>query len=366
VFFASCYLPGSKRLSGSRIPRPVHACFPQPRTTGSTVAHAPRAAAVATRRSLRCPRHSHDAPFVASGILCAKLCSMKHAAGSDGPVSATTPPDVESDGLAQRRLFYAERCENLIQALQFVSAVLRKTPAGGNDIRDARARCLSDRLPPEMLEAEFGRIDATWAAWNRPDTSPRNRESVGRHARMALLAAVDQAAQFIDLSKVTRALARSRAGYALSAEEEALVQNRTEATVAAGLLDGKPHLLKTLCGDVQYVRDEAFTAETAVDAELPQPPELIRWLTEQNGYSDLASKLTDEQADRLVRAWPKHAGRPRGGELANWNVILHILGDLDLGKSANVRKDWEAFRRENGMARPSQSPKPRRRIKPQA
>ena len=56
--------------------------------------------------------------------------------------------------------------------------------------RNATARDLAERLPPEELEAAFQRIDATWAAWNRPDTSPRNRDSVQRHARMALLAAV--------------------------------------------------------------------------------------------------------------------------------------------------------------------------------
>lgn len=297
--------------------------------------------------------------------------SLPHEARSrvergDEPVSTKTTTEAEADGLAQRRLYYAERCENLIQALQFASAVLRKTPAGGNDARSATARDLAERLPPEELEAAFQRIDATWAAWNRPDASPRNRDSVQRHARMALLAAVDQAAQFIHVSMVARALARQRAGRTLDPEDEALIASRSEATAAAGLLDGKPHLVKTLCGDLQYERDEAVAAGTAADAELPQTPELVRWLTRHNGHPDLASKLTDEQADLLVRAWPKRAGRPRGGEVANWNVILHTLRDLDLGTSANVRKDWEAFRRENGMARPPQSPKPRRRIKPQA
>jgi hypothetical protein len=195
---------------------------------------------------------------------------------------------------------------------------------------------------------------------------PRNRDSVQRHARMALLAAVDQAARIIHLSRVARALARQRAGYALSPEEKALIQSGAEATVAAGLLDGTPHLVTTLYGDLQYERDEAATAETAAEAEPPQPPELVRWLTRENGYPDLASKLTDDQADRLVRAWRKRAGRPRGGELANWNVVQDILGDLGLGTSANVRKDWESFRRENGMARLPESSEPRPRIKTEA
>jgi hypothetical protein len=164
---------------------------------------------------------------------------------------------------------------------------------------------------------------------------------------MALLAAADQAVQFACLSKVAGALTRSRAGYALSAEEEALIQNRTEATVAAGLLDGKPHLVRTLSGDLEYERDEGVTAETVARSELPA---LVRVLTRHNGHPDLASKLTDEQADRLIRAWSKRAGRPRGGEVASWKVITDILGELGLGRSANVRKDWEAFRRENGIA----------------
>ena len=225
---------------------------------------------------------------------------MDHAAGSDGitePVKAPTTPDAESDNLEQQRLLYAERCENLIAALQFVSAVLRKAPAGGNDTRDARARCLSECLPPEEIQAAFERIDATWAAWNRPDTSPRNRESVQRHARMVLLAAVDQAMKFIQLSQIARALARRRVGYVLSAEEEALTQG-LEAATAAGLLDGKPHPIRTLCGDLQYERGEAVTAEAAADTELPQAAELIRRLIRENGYPDLASKLTDEHADR--------------------------------------------------------------------
>jgi len=80
----------------------------------------------------------------------------------------------------------------------------------------------------------------------------------------------------------------------------------------------------------------------------------------------LINTRRDIPADRLVRAWPKRAGRPRGGELANWNVVQGTLGDLDLGNAANVRKDWEAFRRENGMAQPAQSPNPRRPIKTEA
>jgi hypothetical protein len=136
---------------------------------------------------------------------------MRHAPASDDPIepaNGKTTPDPESVGLAQRRLFYAERCENLIEALQFLSAVLRKIPAAGNDTRDATARVLAERLPPEQLEVAFQRIDAMWAAWTRPDTgSDRNRKSVQRHARMALLATVDHAAQFIHLSKTTRALA---------------------------------------------------------------------------------------------------------------------------------------------------------------
>ncbi len=295
---------------------------------------------------------------------------MTHAADSDEPVEPLIrppKPDADSNALAQRRLLYAERCENLIQALQLLSAVLRKTLAGGNDTRDATARDLAERLPPEQLEAAFQRIDAMWAAWTRPDTGgARNRESVQRHARMALLAAVDQAAQFIHLTKVTRALARSRAGHALSAEEETLIQNSGDVTIAAGLLDGKPHTISTLSGALEYQPDDAVTAGTAADAELPSAPELVHWLINHNGHPDLASKLTDEQADRLVRAWWKRAGRPPSGEVANWKVILDILGELDLGRSANVRKDWERFRRENGMAPPPQPPKPRRRTKPKA
>jgi hypothetical protein len=144
------------------------------------------------------------------------------------------------------------------------------------------------------------------------------------------------------------------------------MQNRGDVTIAAGLLEGNPHTIRTLSGDLEYAGDEAVATETAADAELPRTPELVRWLINHNGHPDLALKLTDEQADRLVRAWWKRAGRPPGGEVANWKVILHILGELDLGRSANVRKDWERFRRENGMAPPPQPPKPRRPTKPKA
>jgi hypothetical protein len=292
---------------------------------------------------------------------------MRYAAGSEGadkPVNASLALDINPDALTQRRLVYAERCENLIQALQFVSSVLRRAPAGGNAVRDETAHRLSERLPPELLEDAFDRIDAAWAAWNRPDTSPRNRESVQRHARMVLLAAVQQAANFVHLSKVTRASARSRAGYSLSAEEQDLVESHDEATVAGGLLDGEPYLAKTLYGDLQYERDDGVTLETIATAELPPVPELVRYLVSNNGYPDVASTLTDEQAERLVRAWPKSAGRPPDGERANWGVIVQILADLGLGRSANVRKDLEAFRRENGTAPPARWPTPRGHLEP--
>jgi hypothetical protein len=149
-------------------------------------------------------------------------------------------------------------------------------------------------------------------------------------------------------------------------EEEALIQNRGDVTIAAGIIDGKPQTMSTLSGVLEYQPDDAVTAGTAADAELPSAPELVRWLINYNGHPDLALKVTDEQADRLVRAWSKRAGRPHGGELANWKVILDILGELDLGRSANVRKDWERFRRENGMAPAPKPPKPRRRTKPKA
>lgn len=281
-------------------------------------------------------------------------------------MGATTAPDSGSDGLTQRRLLYAEKCENLIQALQFVSAVLRKAPAGRNDTRNATARVLAERLPPDALEDAFQRIDAVWAAWTRPETGiDRNREAVQRHARMALLAAVDQTVQLLRLLKVTRALARSRVGYALDAEEESLTQS-ADAAVTAKLLDGKTYPLKTLYGDLEYRLDEALTAQTAADAELPKAPELVRWLTRHNGCPELASKLTDEQADRLVRVWPKRAGRPQRGEIASWKVISNILGDIGLGGPADMRKDWEAFCRENGMIRPPRSPKGQRSTKRQA
>lgn len=287
---------------------------------------------------------------------------MNHAAGAAGatePVGATTP-DSESDVLMQRRLLYAEKCENLMQALQFVSAVLRKVPAGGNDTRNTTARVLAERLPPDALEGAFQRIDSVWAAWTRPETGiDRNREAVQRHARMALLAAVDQTVQFLRLLKVTRALAQSRAGYAVDAEEESLAQS-ADAEMAAELLDGKTYPLKTLYGDLEYQLDEGFTAQTAADAELPKAAEIVRWLIRHNGSPELASKLTDEEAERLVGVWPKRAGRPQDGETASWKVISKVLGDLGLGGPADMRKDWESFRRENGMTQSPRSPKGQR------
>jgi hypothetical protein len=262
------------------------------------------------------------------------------------------------DDLAQRRLLSAERCENLIQALQLMSAVLRGTPAGGNEVREEVARCLSEGLSQDKLEAAFDRVDAVWAAWNRPDLSSRNRESIERHARVVVLAAAEQAANFIRLSRSARALARRRMGRVLGPDEDALLQERANETEAAELLDGTPHLQRTLCGDLEVGRDDGVTVDTAADAELPAVPELLRWLIAHNGYPDLASRLTDEHAERLVRAWPKSAGRPRGGEPSSWAVIRSVLAELDLGESENARKDWEAFRRESGFARTSRGAVP--------
>jgi hypothetical protein len=290
---------------------------------------------------------------VASRGLLGHSCCMPHGSGPDGATEAiagSATLEAEPDGLAQRRLLYAERCENLIQALQFVAAVLRKTPVGGNEAREAIASWLSENLPAGELQAAFERIDATWAAWNRPDIGARNRESVERHARMALLAAVDQAAKVLRLLKVARAQAKRRAGQALDTEEKALLAKQPEATAAEGLLDGKPQLVWTLCGDLQYEFEDTVTVETAANAERQRAIKLVRWLTRANGYPDLAMKLTDEQIDRLVQAWPKRAGRPRGGQPASWDIITDVLTDLGLGGTANVRKAWEAFRRENGMS----------------
>lgn len=252
----------------------------------------------------------------------------------------------DDDKFPLRRLFYAERCDNLIRSLQMVSSVLRREPAGGNDARDATALDLAERLPPEGLEAAFQRIDAMWATWTRPDIGiDRNQESIERHARLAVLAAVEEATRIIHLSKVVRALARSRASRTLDAEDEALVANGSDAAVAVQLLDGKPHLAWTMCGLVGYKLDEAASDGRAADAEPPQAAQLIPWLVGQNGYPDVVLKLTDEQAERLVGAWPKRAGRPRDGRLANWEVIRHVLIELGLGTIADLGKEWKAFRR---------------------
>jgi hypothetical protein len=284
---------------------------------------------------------------------------MKDAPGSDGTPEGTTPK-LAADAFAQRRLFFAERCENLIQALQFTAAVLRETSAGGNDVRDETARNLAEGLPREELEAAFEKIDAMWAEWLRPGTAPRNREAVEQRARMALLAAVEQATRFIHVSKIARALARQRTGITLDAEDEALVARSSEAKVAAELLDGGVYPILTSYGVVQHEGDEAVTAKTAADADPPQPGALVRWLIRENGYPDLAVKLSDAQAERLAEMWPERAGRPRRGHLASWDVISQILVDLQLGGSANVRKDWEKFRRENRMQPLPKSPKPDR------
>jgi hypothetical protein len=281
---------------------------------------------------------------------------MKNSPGSDGTAEGTTLK-VAADALAQRRLFCAERCKNLIQALEFMAAVLHKTSAGGNDVRDAMARNLAESLPLEELEAAFEKIDALWAEWNRPGTAPRNREAVEHRARMALLAAVEQAKRFIHRSKAVRAVARQRIGSPLDAEDEVLIARSSEAKVAAGLLDGGVQPSQPSYGVIQYEREEAVTNQTAADAELPPPGEIVRWLIRENGYPDLAVKLTDAQAERLVEMWPERTGRPRRGHLASWDVISQILVDLRLGGSANVRKDWEKFRRENRMVPLPKSPR---------
>jgi hypothetical protein len=248
---------------------------------------------------------------------------MKREAGLEG---ATKGGRLHS--LTQRRLFYAERCENLIQALQFQLAVLRDTAAGGNETREAVARELAARVPEDKLEALFARIDALWAAWTRPETSTRNRETVERHARMALLAAVDQAVGILRVDRAQRALARRRLKRALGAEDEALV-SAPEAAAAAALLEGKRHLVWTVYGTLEYGPEEEASDATIADGEPPDAASLIRWLVTQNGCPDLAQKLGDEQAERLAHAWPKHAGRPRRGRVANWDVISRTLVDLD-------------------------------------
>jgi hypothetical protein len=90
----------------------------------------------------------------------------------------------------------------------------------------------------------------------------------------------------------------------------------------------------------------------AADAEPLQPAGLVQWLVQQNGYPDLASKLTDEQAVRLVQAWPRHAGRPRRGQVASWDTISGILVDLELGGCVFLHKEWKAFQRRMGVGTP--------------
>jgi hypothetical protein len=253
----------------------------------------------------------------------------------------------------QLRLLYAARCENLMQAMQFQAAVLRGTPAGGNEIRDAAARELAQRLPVDELKRAFERIDAVWAAWTRPTVNKRNRDSVRLDARLALLASVEQASDFIQVSLAMRALARSRLGLVLDADENALVVGPA-APAAAELLAGKPYRVWTVYGLVEIRLDAAGApgAEAAAEAEVPRPEGLVQSLVEQNGYPDVAERLTDEQAARLVESWPKQAGRPRGGQTPSWEVIRHVLVDLGLD-SAHVDTEWRAFRKRRGAAKAS-------------
>ncbi|MGO9834573.1 MAG: hypothetical protein ACLP1X_10180 [Polyangiaceae bacterium] len=275
-----------------------------------------------------------------------------------------TADDTRTGGLARRRLFYAERCENLMQAMQLQAAVLRGIPAGGNEIRDVVARLLSERLPPDELERSFEKIDAVWAAWTRPTFSRRNRDSVELHARMALLASIEQASGFVQVARAVRALARWRLGRAIDEHDKALVAG-PEAAAAAELLEGKPYRVWTIYGveEISWDSDSAGVpgSEAAAEADLPRPEGLVQWLVTQNGYPDVAQRLTDDQAARLVEVWPKQAGRPRGGGTANWDVIRHTLVDLGLD-SAHVQKEWEAFRRRNGLGRNTKAAPAQKRV----
>jgi hypothetical protein len=79
----------------------------------------------------------------ARNLECRALNSLRHCGWLPRHHMDMMPHDTTA--LARQRLFYAERCENLIKALQFTVAVLRGTPAGENATREAVADHLNDR-----------------------------------------------------------------------------------------------------------------------------------------------------------------------------------------------------------------------------
>jgi hypothetical protein len=268
--------------------------------------------------------------------------------------------------LQRTRLEYAERCDNLSEVMKMQANLLREAvPVDASPERRAIIGALPQSMTVEIAENLFARIDAAWAAWNRPGlASNRNAESVARHVRRVFLAALDAAARFLDLQRAARAGARQKLGGELNDEDRAVLAG-PDADLAREFIEGRPVLLETVYG-IQMVAPDASIEQMAKGRETDEAG-LVRFLFAQNGYPRQAGRLTANAATAALDAWRNaKPGRPRNGESyePKWDLLVEIIEGLDAypnegsdkpdkqrqKRKEALRKDWEAFVRERGTA----------------
>jgi hypothetical protein len=231
-----------------------------------------------------------------------------------------------------------------MQALAVLEATLRSgepsPPAALEPIHLAFASSKAKTVEPAHLEAEFCRIDAMWAAWFREGpAAARNGETVARHARMTLLAAVDQATSVANLLRVAGALARARLGHPLTDGDRKLGSDPA-AERARPMLEGQTVRFWTVNGVIGIEPPSVEQlAGLSIDAAA-----LIPQLFAENGYPEFAERLTSEQTRLLVAAWPREAGRPSGGQRSDWNTIRAVVQEVGLECGKTLNKDWQEFR----------------------
>jgi hypothetical protein len=267
------------------------------------------------------------------------------------PFGDYNPGTMLSDKPRQNdRAFYAQKCRNLKAAL----TVLEATLGGGEVAPPVRPRPMlqsfaastAEAAEATHLEAMFNRIDAVWAAWVRggPVTS-RQRATVELHARMTLLAAVEQVTTAAKWTRVAGALARARLGRDQADGDRALLVDPI-AKDALALLEGRPVPFWTINGVIAI--GPWSVADLAAGTTIEAAGEL-RGLFAESGYPEFAARLTPEHARLLVGAWSRDPGRPSDGRMSDWNTIRFVVREIGLGSSKTLHKDWQAFRRRRDI-----------------
>jgi hypothetical protein len=250
-------------------------------------------------------------------------------------------------GITERRKLYAERCANLMQALEFQRSILLGGPPDGPVVTQAVAKVLSETLGPDSAEDLFARVDAMWAAWVRPGAiSSRYRETIEHNARMVILACVRDVLRVHELVAVIRAVARDTLGRLLGDDERRLLNDSDAPRIREAITAGAAQIPLFLAYGVPTM--PLGSAEEIADRRVGSPTELLGLLPvlveTHGGYRAYAERITPELSERLLSAWGLKGER-------KWNELRAALWEIApaLGETSTLRKDWEAFCRGRGL-----------------